>query len=243
MNVSSLLIRSSFRLCRLGERKELQTIAISPGPHACHLCPRILPTYNALRGHIKRMHTVGVQPHICHVCGKALKSAGALSRHIQTLHEGRRDFKCDLCPKAFTAKDVLNNHRKSHFDERPFVCEQCGRGFKNVALLRMHTKYTHTKDFTTYPCTTCQKEFRTKSSLSYHMMIHTGDVRFTCHVCNKGFIFEHALKRHSAVHSDAKPFRCVICDASFVLERYLMRHLISRHPSVPVVKRPRDGNP
>ncbi|KAJ7131886.1 kinase-like domain-containing protein [Mycena crocata] len=49
-------------------------------------------------------------------------------------------FICELCGADFTAKHNLENHRRSHRNEKPWPCDLCGRGFGTSHVLKRHMK-------------------------------------------------------------------------------------------------------
>ncbi|XP_072028274.1 uncharacterized protein [Amphiura filiformis] len=72
-------------------------------------------------------------------------------------HEGRKDFKCDLCDYATSFPSSLRVHRKKHFGKKRYQCEVCQAGFNNKHEYYVH-EYTH-KDTPPPKCSGCGKVF------------------------------------------------------------------------------------
>lgn len=78
-----------------------------------------------------------------------------------------KKYKCDLCEKAFTSRDILKKHIRSHTAERPFLCSFCGKGFSSTYALKVHTRQ-HTNE-TPFTCDHCPAAFKQKCSLITHL--------------------------------------------------------------------------
>ena len=56
------------------------------------------------------------------VCDFKTVSEGLLKVHMRT-HTDDKPFVCDFCGKQYRTKPLMENHRRLHTGERPFACD------------------------------------------------------------------------------------------------------------------------
>ena len=68
-----------------------------------------------------------------------------LKRHVLAVHEGIKEFKCEICDKAFSQKSHKNSHMENvHEGIRNFYCDLCeNKYFVKSIDLRNHKKNYH----------------------------------------------------------------------------------------------------
>lgn len=167
-----------------------------------------------------------VRPYQCDLCEKNYKLSVELKRHKQ-IHKKEELFPCKQCDKKFIGTSALYYHQKKvHCEIDPHVCEVCNRGFKFRNSLTFHMMQ-HTGE-RPFPCTICPMAFTTTSGLRNHIYTHTGEKKFACTVCEKRFSRLYALKNHIVSHTGERNHSCDICGQKFAFRSGLVRHL-NRH--------------
>ncbi|KAL4925173.1 C2H2-type zinc finger protein [Aspergillus undulatus] len=130
------------------------------------------------------------------------------------------ELKTHLCPfegctKAFNRPARLQEHLRSHNNERLFSCthDGCDKTFLRASHLNHHVKSAHT-GVRDYVCDRpgCGKSFVTGSRLRRHLAAHDGQDKYRCTEyppCNETFRKHSTLQKHVlSVHLKQKPFQC-----------------------------------
>jgi uncharacterized Zn-finger protein len=217
--------------------------------HTCRTCKQQFGSYLLLRRHRYHFHIPKTKTHLCPVCGKLFQSKHQLQLHLE-VHDDRLKHYCEVCDKHLKSTHMVRSHRlfhsvagqkcpdcgivynfasarafyahrRLHRSSEEFVCDECGKSFRNRDGLRQHKK---THDDSEFPCESCDKKFRCKSGLTKHMgIVHDGK-RYICDVCGKGLTTAQNLREHMMVHSGNKPYSCTECDKTFVTKQHLRIH-------------------
>ncbi|KAL2863874.1 C2H2-type zinc finger protein [Aspergillus lucknowensis] len=124
------------------------------------------------------------------------------------------------CTKAFNRPARLQEHLRSHNNERLFGCtfDGCDKTFLRASHLNHHVKSAHT-GVREYVCDRpgCGKSFVTGSRLRRHLAAHDGRDKYRCTEyppCNETFRKHSTLQKHVlSVHLKQKPFQCMHHDA------------------------------
>ncbi|KAL4677597.1 hypothetical protein H8959_020271, partial [Pygathrix nigripes] len=142
-------------------------------------------------------------------------------KHHRT-HLEEKPFVCPECGRGFCQKASLLQHQSSHTGERPFLCLQCGRGFRQQSLLLSH-QVTHSGE-KPYVCAERGHSFRQKVTLIRHQRTHTGEKPYLCPQCGRGFSQKVTLIGHQRTHTGEKPYLCPDCGRGFGQKVTLTRH-------------------
>lgn len=124
-------------------RLHLQAIPGDTHAHAhrrAAVSVRHLP--EALHAEIQSQHTQADALRYVGGAGTARRGRGGSADGGALTVQGR-PFQCLQCPAAFTCKQYLEIHNRTHTGERPYQCDVCLKRFAQKSTLNIH-KRTHT---------------------------------------------------------------------------------------------------
>ena len=75
----------------------------------------------------------------CEVCPKTFSNRSNLSQHKQ-IHSGIKNYNCQQCKKSFIRNSDLKKHSLIHTGEKPHKCTQCDFSCNRLSSLKSHIK-------------------------------------------------------------------------------------------------------
>lgn len=194
----------------------------------CTKCYKTFRSKKSLRTHELRVHLENQYLHKCLECDKSFRHAYGLKTHIRYMHSNEKPFICENCGKCFALKGNLVEHLKSHSDELLFQCSLCPKMYKSAKTLRDHEE-THSG--IKYPCPHCNLQLNTKKTLTSHLILHSDEKKYKCNICGIAFKRAKALKHHLFMHSGFKAYGCRFCDKKFSNNQNCRSHIKKYHPA------------
>lgn len=192
----------------------------TPEIYNCEKCQKKFFKKGRYEAHL-RIHK-GLKPYPCNLCDKSYSKSSHLKSHIDDVHtEHTEEFKCehDGCDKVFRRKQTLRVHcRIKHsmvkLEPKVFMCEECGKTFKNISSLKDH-RYKHTGEEFPYKCDQCGKGYLSQRTYRDHQMRHAGIKNFVCPYCGLRKTTKSELRIHINYHTKEKQWPCPECPQVF----------------------------
>lgn len=192
---------------RFSLRNHVRNVHTHPKDFKCDTCQIHFKTKYNLKNHMRTHIPLQERTltHICEICGKAFDNKSYLKQHLR-IHTKTQTEECPVCQGQFF--DV-KRHMRQHTANEPKNCEICGVSTINMRV--HHLRHHRDGPVVMYPCDMCGKEFREKSHLKRHQMIHMG-IRLKCHFCsheatNIGNLTMHMKNQHADEYEQYKEQR------------------------------------
>lgn len=136
-----------------------------------------------------------------------------------------KKFSCDICNASFAKANYLNNHKRTHTGEKPYICGEfccdeiddggrwhwwwlisgtCGQGFAQSTHLKNHERI-HTGWVWVWIAISIWIFKHHEKALTFYSILHLFDFRsekpFTCETCHKSFARYSTLWNHRRIHT------------------------------------------
>lgn len=166
----------------------------------CLICGKVI-NHN-MKGHLL-IHDKS-ETFSCDICGYETNVKLYMKNHMDKTHAAQRSanlvpyvrsilltlllyrqYPCPHCHLVFRHAATLKRHTTIHTGERNYVCEECGKSYRQREMLLSHRK-RHLPP--TIQCPFCDKLFYSKNELKSHTGLHTGIKPFKCDLCSAAFV-------------------------------------------------------
>lgn len=128
--------------------------AVAHPAHACDECDRAFSSPDSLEQHKRDTHA----SFECRHCSRAFRSIEARNQHVDAVHPM---LPCHKCSKKFRSPSTLEQHQRH--DHPSIKCSICGLEFSSSVMRDTHETAAHF-----YPCTQCDRDFKSDDALRQH---------------------------------------------------------------------------
>lgn len=225
--------------------------SVHPNSHFCHICGEVFGDALHLESHVTAAHGKGICFY-CTLCLMVFVGEESFRGHkvqcgvvCATSKRKRREFICSHCCFITDAYSKLCGHVvEKHPNVSVQRCEYCQKPFLHGAMLEHHCETVHKKaghltarekdkSSTTrlYPCTFCDRVFRSRQGIRAHTNIHKNLRPYECRKCGASLTSMTNLKAHMVcIHGNpGDNAKCPHCPKVFKLKRSLNIHVRAIH--------------
>ncbi|XP_071555513.1 uncharacterized protein [Temnothorax nylanderi] len=217
---------------KLKREIKIGNLELSDGNEQMQKCEQCLMTFRYKR-HLDR-HLEGHQKNNCPHCNEKFARRKHLDVHLFRAHGERvvrHPHLCDVCPKSFPKRALLNRHRAKHSYQGGKVCSECGDMISADTDEKEHEeKYCKKRRF---KCQQCSQTFSIEQTYLSHIQNHDN---YKCPRCDITFASKKKAHEHfKVVHSPKLseqdstngPYFCADCRHTFAKKDDYFRHLES----------------
>ena len=164
--------------------------------YPCDKCDHVARTKKGLEKHGLHEHNVGFSLE-CDICLKRFQSEACLNLHKMT--HGEKEYRCDQCLFVTHTIQLMKSHKVSrHSMERNWKCDLCNKAFKLNCNLIQHKKNVHSN--IQHKCDLCEYSTKSAQAFKSHKITHIRDKVYRCDLCDFTSHRWRSLKYHRSTH-------------------------------------------
>lgn len=200
----------------------------------CCNCNKNSEHWPSMAGHLWRNHGIDLELHACEHCSYRTYSLSILENIHKRIHSTEKNFLCDTCGKGFKNCKQLINHKVKHVVKTVMKIHECHICLRTFTDARTKKVHLSTVHNKTRPyiCSHCNHSAASRSALRTHMRQHTGEKPFRCDLCDYNTSDHNSLRRHKMRHSGERPYRCPFCTYACIQSSTYKQHLKNKHPGL-----------
>ena len=108
--------------------------------YPCSICDKMFFQKKDVSIHHARFHSDD-RGYLCSVCPRQFATKPDLQNHMFTKHDTKVDVKkifiCNICGYETIRGNIYRQHMKIHSEDKPHICEICGKSFKTAGKVWM----------------------------------------------------------------------------------------------------------
>ncbi|XP_068235870.1 zinc finger protein ZFMSA12A-like [Palaemon carinicauda] len=220
------------------------------GENECPLCASGFRTYESLKAHMEKHHTQFLQLflknetftkekavksgevehriELCDVCGKAASSSQKLEQHRYSQHPEHYPWSCLECKLSFPSNSDLENH-KCHKGILQGRGRQSGNNVKKLKTKTKDQSQHNEKKSDPLKCPVCFVTLKNRKAYCDHVRSHKRQ-GLKCEFCDVKLKSVANLRAHvSTQHTHSEIHKCKTCSREFFSAGRLSYHLRRHH--------------
>lgn len=170
---------------------KIDNLELSDSDEQIQRCKQCLMTFRYKR-HLDR-HLEGHQKNNCPHCNEKFARRKHLEVHLFRAHGERvvrHPHLCDVCPKSFPKRALLNRHRAKHSYQSGRVCSECGDMINADVDEKEHENQCKKRQF---KCQQCLQTFSIEQTYLSHIQNHDN---YKCPCCDITFASKKKAHEH-----------------------------------------------